>query len=243
MRKMLVLLALCLLMAGCKEAKTEEIAWQTVQETEVTEAAEVMSETDLYAPVLDSYRLALTEGWNQGQCMEAGISMLTAYCMGGDAPLLNICYVFHDLDGDGDKELLIAPTFYDGFVDNMVFDCYELEEGQPRQLFCGHERSRYYLCYGEDGTGWIANEASGGAGRSGWFYYLYDGNGLTIQQSVICDADYSPDAPWFTGTDDRWDLAIMTCVSEEEARTVIDSYEKLKCSIYRGFNIYTFDMQ
>ena len=243
MRKMLLMMVVCLLLTGCREAKPEETVWQTVPETEVTETTETMRENQPYAPVLDVYRQALTEDWNQGQCMEAGISMLTAYCMEGGNPLNNLCYAFYDLDGDGDAELLIAPTFNDGFVDNMVFDCYDLVDGQPRQLLCGYERNRYYLCYGEDGTCWIANEASAGAGHSGWFYYHYDGNGLSIQRSVICDADSSPDAPWFAGSDDSWGLTDMTCVSEEEARKVIDSYENLKCNIYRGFNIYTFGMQ
>lgn len=241
MRKLLLLLAVCLLLTGCREAKPEETGLTAIPETVTTEATEEISETDLYAPVLDSYRQALTERWNQGQCMDAGISILTAYCMEGENALQNLCYAFYDLDGDGDKELLIAPTFHDGFVDDMVFDCYDLSDGQPRQLFCGYERNRYYLCYGEDGTCTIANEGSGGAGHSGWFYYLYDGNGLVIQQTVILDSDSPAEEPWFVGKDDSWELSDMTSVSEMEAREVIDSYETRKCSIYRGFNCYTFD--
>jgi hypothetical protein len=243
MRKMLLLLVLCLLLAGCKDAKPAETVLPTVPETEVTETTEGIKEADPYAPVLEIYRQALTEQWHQGQCMEAGISLLTAYCMEGASPLQNLCYALYDLDGDGDEELLIAPTFNDGFVDNMAFDGYDLVDGQPRQLFCGSERNRYYLCYGEDGTCWVANEGSGGAGHSGWFYYLYDGKGLAIQHSVVFDSDSLVDSPWFVGADDSWDISSMTNVPEAEARNVIDSYEKMKCNIHRGFNCHTFDMQ
>ena len=90
--------------------------------------------------------------WNPGQCAENGISILTAYIGETETPLQNLCFAFHDLDGDGDRELLIAPTVSNGFVDEMVFEAYDHTAGEIRLIFTGWERNRYYLCMEADGT-------------------------------------------------------------------------------------------
>lgn len=247
MKRMLSLLVLSvvLICSGCKaETDPEQTLPQTTvrQETpETTEpvlspGAEANSEyIQTYASVLETYAQALTERWNQAQCAEAGISILTAYCTTGENPLHNLCFAFHDLDADGDSELLIAPTFYDGFVDEMVFAMYDMVDGAPRLLFNGAERIRYYLCCDENGDWWIANEASGGAGYSGWFYSRYDGAGLSVETSVIYDADSAPDAPWFLGTDDSWDLNVKEAVEEAAAWEMIASFDAWKTNVHRGF--------
>lgn len=247
MKRMLPLLFLSFLLifTGCK---TETDPAPTIPEStvqlEIPESTEPVvlpaDEADseyiqAYSSVLETYAQALTERWNQAQCSEAGISILTAYCTEGENPLHNLCFAFHDLDGDGDEELLIAPTFHDGFVDEMVFAMYDLADGAPRLLFNGFERIRYYLCYDENGDWRIANEGSGGAGHSGWFYSRYDGTGLTVETSVIFAADRAPDAPWFLGTDDTWDLDTKEAVEEAAAREVIASFDARKTNIHRGF--------
>lgn len=253
MKRLLSLLFLCLALtcSGCKTKTDPSMALpQTTVRQEMLETTELaVLPTDevnseymqMYASVLETYAQALTGRWNQGQCMEAGISILTTYCMTGENPLHNLCFALHDLDADGDSELLIAPTFCDGFVDKMVFAMYDLADGTPRLLFNGAERDRYYLCYGENGDCRIANEASGGAGHSSWFYFRYDGTGLAVETSVILDVDSAPDAPWFLGTDDTWDLDTKEAVDEAAAREIIVSFDAEKTDIHRGFpNQLTF---
>lgn len=252
--KRLLFLFLCVLLTctGCKKetpelpAGPETTALEaTIAQTEIpqtTESAAIYvdeedaNDTALYSSVLETYRQALTENWNQAQCSDANISILTAYCTQGENSLHNLCFAFHDLDGGGDKELLIAPTVNDGFVDKMVFAMYDLVDGAPRQLFSGFDRIRYYLCYGDNGECWIANEGSGGAAASCWFYYRYDGTDLVTEKSVIFDADTSPEAPWFIGTDDSWDLTTKKSVDEATALELIGSFDEIKVNIHRGFS-------
>lgn len=258
MRKMAFFLALCLLLPGCKRDISQETTASetaTVQttavQTEIPETTEQhfvyfheedVSYVQLYAPVLDTYYQALTEKWNQAQCAQANISILTAYCTEGAEPLQNMCFLFHDLDGDGDKELLIGAAVNDEPVDRQLFEVCDLVDGEPRQLLCGSERNRYYLCYDENSVCWIANEGSGGAAVSGWFYSLYDGMGLAVQKSVIFDADTSPSAPWYLGQDGEWDVTGKEPVDEAAARSVIASFDAIKGNIHRDFSHqHTFD--
>lgn len=251
MKKCILWLAFCLLLTACaKETEAPKI-----QETEAFVPQTTIAETEpgwllpedeadfeVYRPVLDIYWHALKEKWNPAQCAEGGISLLTAYMVESGEPLQNLCFAFHDLDGDGDRELLIAPTTANGFVDEMVFETYDLADGKPRLIFTGWERNRYYLCMEDDGTVWFANEGSGGAAVSYWFYSRYDGNGLNVEKSLIFDADTYPDAPWLQGSDYSWDYLTMETIDEAVALAAIDSYDAIKCDIHRGFtHQYTFD--
>ena len=250
MKRFLLWLTLCLILTGCANGgetppiqEVEPVLLETTASEPDPALNEDQADMAAYAPVLRIYRQALEEGWDQAQCAGGGISLLTAYIMQTENPLQNMCYAFHDLDGDGDRELLIAPAVSDGFVDNMVFEAYDLSEGEPRLLFTGWERNRFYLCMENDGTVWFVNEGSGGAAVRSWLYSRYDGNGLKVEKSLIFDGGTFPDSPWFLGTDDSRDLTKMESINEETAQTVIASYDAIKCSIHRGFSHqYTFDM-
>ena len=251
MKKWILWMVLCLLLVGC--AKEAEASQNCETETVVPQTAAVETEPgwllpedeadyEAYSPVLDIYRQALKEKWDLALCSESNISLLTAYVMESGEPLQNLCFAFYDLDGDGDRELLIAPTFYDGFVNKMVFEAYDLADGKPHLLFTGWERNRYYLCMEADGTVWFANEGSSGAANSSWFYSQYDGRELTVVKSVIFDAYASPEAPWFMGSDCSWELTEMEPIDENLAFETIAFFDALKCDVHRGFSHqYTFD--
>ena len=251
MKKWILWLVLCLLLTGCaKEAETPQnnetetaVPQTTIAETEPGWLLpEDEADYDAYSPVLDTYRQALKEKWDLARCSESDISLLTAYVMESEEPLQNLCFAFHDLDRDGDRELLIAPTFYDGFVDKMVFEAYDLAGGKPHLLFTGWERNRYYLCMEADGTVWFANEGSSGAANSSWFYSQYDGGELQAVISVIFDAHASPEAPWFMGSNSSWDLTEMEPIDETLAFETIASFHSMKCDVHRCFSHqYTFD--
>ncbi len=85
---------------------------------------------DHYAPVLEKYRRALSEGWTKEQCEIEGISLRMQ--SGGD--FTKAGYAFLDLDGDGREELIIAEESTDR-TDNF-WDFYTtLEDGTPIQLW------------------------------------------------------------------------------------------------------------
>ena len=249
-----VIWSVCILlcgMAGCeREAPVETTVPEAVTtQTEVPEPTEAHSvymdeetvrDVQLYGSVLETYRQALTEKWNMEQYAEAGISYLATYCDGGD-PKQNVCFGFHDLDRDGDRELLIGAAVNDEPVDKQTFEAYDLVDGEPRQLFCGFERIRYYLC-DVDGVFWIARESSGGAAQSDWLYMVYHGQELEVMQGIAFDADATPETPWYAVHDIDYDVTGAESLDEKTAKSVIASFEERKISMHRGFACqYTFD--
>lgn len=238
------ILAGCLLlcgMTGCGEKTEETVPVQTAEAAETTAHLsaymdeQTAADAEAYASVLEHYHQALTENWSMAQYAEAGLSYMATYC----ADKSSVFFSFYDLDADGDRELLIGSAVNDEVVDRQVFEAYDLIDGTPRQLFCGFERIRYYLC-DVDGEYWIVREGSGGAAISYWHYARYDGNGLVLQDGIIFNADSSPDAPWFRTED--WEGETCVSIDAETAEEIIAAYDAKKANIYRGFTcIYTFD--
>lgn len=100
---------------------TEAVTKPTVSE---------MQAEDHYAPVIQKYRSAISEGWTKEQCQIEGIS--TRMEAGGDFSKAG--YAFLDLDGDGREELIIAEESLP-HMDN-IWDLYTtLEDGTPIQLW------------------------------------------------------------------------------------------------------------
>ena len=239
-----LILAGCALLCGC-EQKAEETTLPV--QTEATSAETTVDvgpyleeqtalDAEAYGSVLEAYHRAMTEEWTMGQYAEAGLSYMPIYC-GGKSDVL---FAFQDLDGDGDRELLIGSAVNDETVDRQVFDAYDLVNGQPRQLFCGFERIRYYLCREEEGGWYFAREGSGGAAVSYWTYALYDGAGLSFRNGLVYDADTNPEEPWFQTCD--LDGTKAEAIEAELAEHIIAMNDAQKINIHRGFTCqYTFD--
>ena len=232
----------CTLLCGCTKKVEETVPAQTAAavETTVNHSAYMDEQTVLdvqaYASVLETYQKALTEDWTMAQYAEAGLSYMATYCGGRDS----VFYGFHDLDGDGDRELLIGSAVNDDVVDRQIFEAYDLVDGKPRQLFCGYERIRYYLCMEEDGSCYFAREGSGGAARSYWCYARYDMGGMIFLDGVTYDADENPEEPWFRTGDLEGNLA--EALDGETAQEIIAGHDARKVNVYRGFScIYTFE--
>ena len=246
-KMMACILAGCAVLCGC-EQKTEETLPVLTVETTVEAAAETVGgigpymdeqtaqDAESYGSVLESYHKALTEGWTMAQYAEAGLSYMATYCPDKSS----VFFAFYDLDGDGDRELLIGPAVNDEFLDRQIFEAYDLVDGKPRQLFCGFERIRHYLCMAEDGSCYFAREGSGGAAVSYWRYTRYEQGGVVFLDGVTFDADESPDAPWFRTGDMEGNLA--EALDAETAERIIGEHDARKANVYRGFTcVYTFD--
>lgn len=242
-------LALCG-MTGCKQEIPEEttvpetaVTQTTAAETEISETIGVYMDeqtavdVEAYSSVLETYHKALTENWGMAQYAEAGLSYMATYCGTKDSVLFAFC----DLDEDGDRELLIGAAVNDEFVDKQVFEAYDLMDGVPRQLFCGFERIRYYLCMDDAGDYYFAREGSGGGALSYWRYTRYEKGGIIFLDGVTFNADESPDAPWFRIGDMEGNLA--EALDGEEAERIIGKHDAQKVNIHRGFTCqYTFDV-
>ena len=81
--------------------------------------------------------------------------------------LSQAAYLFKDVDGDGDEELLILDSAGDTSVtgiddNNLIIACFTRKNGQIFHVFDGWTRNRYSLC--TDGA--FYNRGSNGAGNS-----------------------------------------------------------------------------
>ena len=216
---------------------TAETASETVADLGPYLDEQTAMDGESYGSILETYHKALTEEWNMGQYAEAGLSYMATYCPDKSS----VFFAFEDLDADGDRELLIGPAVSDDFLDKQIFEAYDLVDGQPRQLFCGYERLRYYLCREEEGGWYFAREGSGGAAVSDWGYANYHGAGLSFRNGLIYDADTNPEEPWFQTCDLEGTKA--ESIDAELAEHIIAMNDVQKVNVYRGFNcLYTFDI-
>ena len=198
--------------------KAEDIAEDTAETGEPEEETEAADDgmTEAYESILDDYRDLVQNQWDYDKIYEKNYSDL--------ALMVSVGYTLYDLDQDGQPELLIGETDTEEPVNRMILDAYTMDGDTAKQLFTSQERNRYYLIEDEAGAVLIANEGSNGAASSGWLYYTVENGALSIQQSVIYDAGADEQNPWFTSTDDDWDVSNDTPTDEETAQAVIDSY-------------------
>ena len=81
---------------------------------------------------------------------------------------------------------MIAGILDDSYTELVLFDLYNLENGQPVQLATSRARSRYFLR--SDGS--VLNEGSNGAGNSIFVVNRLTGSALTPVESAFT---------WYTG--------------------------------------------
>ena len=130
-------------------------------------------------------------------------------------------YAMRDVNGDGIKELIIAPT--DGSM--YIYDMYTLSGGECVKLLEGNSRgSVYTLRIG----GTVGAELSVNGDSFCLKTYRIEDAALVCEQCVVYNADeYDPaavpGAPWHTGTDipEGGDLSAMTEISEEEGLAMV----------------------
>lgn len=143
-------------------------------------------EMEYYDSLLSTYRRAIEEDWNPGQCAEKGISLMIGYY--GEL-YKELGYTTMDLDDNGIQELIIT----DG---TNIYDLYTIiqdEETGPLRLVDAMERIEYFLVENNR----IYCRGSGGAARTYHTLYNLDGRELVVLEGYAFDADTDPDNPWF----------------------------------------------
>ena len=156
MKKALLTLLVCLLtvalFVGCASDATTETSTTgatTPTETKPTEEITEKTEEDLgysknlYAAQIERYFLAVSEKWDEGSCLENGISPLVSYYYEGNA-LENVGYTFIDFDNNGTSELVIGAIM-NADVDPIVFEIYTLKNDEAVSLAQSGSRKRYFL--------------------------------------------------------------------------------------------------
>ncbi len=211
------------------EAAQGTVATETLTATEAQTAettqdpAAVLGTVASYDEIIENYRTMIKEKWDASQIYETDYSPVLSYLTGADNAQDTVGYVYMDINGDGEDELLIGETDTELAANRMIFDAYTLKDGQPVQLFVSHERNRYYLCEDESGAILVANEAANGAANSAWYYYIVSGTELQVVQGVIYDLAADEQNPWFITYDDDWDTSNDEPTTEEDAQNIIDS--------------------
>lgn len=171
-----------------------------------------------YAAVLERYEQAIREGWDREKCAEQGVNALVpVVCspeVGG-----KVGYALLDLDGDGAQELLIGPCDDSG----LVLALYAQDGDEAKEVFSGWERNSYV--YTTDGR--FYNHGSNSAYNSGDFLYSYASGALRFDEGVVIDAWADENEPYFSVSDDSWDVSGAEKISEETFMERASGYQSM----------------
>ncbi len=150
--KGLLVLVLALVLGGCAPK----------------EAVKEVSNEEKYKSILDAYKVALEEEWDNSKLFDNNLNYMVDHF---EDRMNHIGYYFIDLDGDGSDELLIGGLGYDE-VNNIVLDIYTYVNDEVVLLAQGGERSAYYIIDDND----VLNSGASSAYESTWsFKKLKDG--------------------------------------------------------------------
>lgn len=194
----------------------------------------------VYSPVIDAYRRALAEHWEEdGDKLEAN-GIPYEFRIGGEDP--EIVAGLIDIDGDGSPELLI----YDNHNRSTLWNAYTVKGGKVVRLFISSNRDRWNLMREDDDTYLFENEGSSGGTNSINFYYALKGGQLVFLRGVIYDekseqrlnGEYYEtgdenkkvaSAPYFTTTTDqrgRAEYVDLVPVTEADAKAITKAYDR-----------------
>lgn len=171
-----------------------------------------------YAAILERYAQAIREGWDREKCDEQGVNTLVSVVC---SPEVNgkIGYALIDLDGDGTQELLIGPCDDSG----LVLELFALDGDEAKEVFTGWERNSYV--YRTDGR--FYNHGSNSAYNSGDFLYSYASGALRFEEGVVIDAWFDENEPYFSVSDDSWDVSGAEKISEETFMERATGYQSM----------------
>lgn len=144
---------------------------------------EVREPNYYYEPLIETYRQAIRENWNPGQCMENGISLMIGYY--GEL-YDTLGHNQYDLNGDGNDELIIT----DG---TNIYDLYTVSNGEVIHLASAMERKEYFVTT----DGYIYEMGSGSYAVGYYSLYTLGQQNLVLERGFMMDAEADPGNPWF----------------------------------------------
>lgn len=176
-----------------------------------------------YAAYVENCRLALTQRWDAEKMWEhelnanALMDYLSQEAYPTDSAADELGWCLYDINRDGVNELIMGAVSQP----QEVYDIMAYDGAKLVRVFEGWNRNVGHVCH--DGT--VAVRGSGGAARSNYSFYVLSGTSLAHFGSIIHDADYSPNAPWFISSLDDGDVSKASPASEAQAQNLISQYE------------------
>lgn len=150
---------------------------------------DVFEEEAQYTEIVDLYGDALHDSWSEDDYAVAGMNGLAS---GLESPE-DLGYVYKDLDGDGNGELLIGPTDPQLYGEGAVFEIYTIDDGLSVEVVSSDEDDFYYVC--EDNT--IRREVFLEDGHWQIDYYDFKDGGLVCKEILVMDEGMDKEDPWF----------------------------------------------
>ena len=194
--------------------KKSEIPKKTEDETEQETKAEDIDYMQLYADVLDRYHVYITHKvdiFGRG----VGLTGLKEPVIFVDIQenLNDIGFTLKDINSDGIPELFVGERNHYSDGVNQILAAYILTDGEPKLLFEGWSRNRYYVT----SNGGFYKERSGGAASNSKTLYSIDENG-----NLVCHGCYftEPNYDWsetyhYYNTSGELDIECSQILSEE----------------------------
>ena len=228
MKKLIVILIVMALLTGCASSQglkpTAPAADATTAPTQNTTEEDAVDEIEasthymqnVYPKQIQRYYTAVSQRWDEITYLDNDMSALAARYYAGN-PLDNIGFAFMDLDGDGIWELVIGAT-----QDSLVFEIWDLKNGEPVLIAQSGSHNRYYLQYADDQ--WtVGYEAENGAANFAVYSLKLVSGEFQGVQGVVFDARINEENPWFQTTNLDMDGSNGTPITEETATTMTNA--------------------
>ena len=242
--KLIAILMVILLLAGCQSSQGELPAADpttasTAEPTQNTTEEDVVDEIEasthymqnVYPKQIERYYTAISQKWDELAYLDNEMSTLTARYYEGN-PMDNVGFAFVDLDRDGIWELVIGAT-----QDSLVFEIWDLKNGEPVMVAQSGSHNRYYLQYADDQ--WtVGYEAENGAANFAVYSLKLVSGEFQVIQGVVFDALANEENPWFQATDLDMDGSNDTPITEETAVTMMNATR----SIYTTADYFPYSL-
>ena len=221
------------------EAPAEDETESPKQETPApnpsgtAETAEGTDDEKDYQSILDKYRTALQEGWDEEKLVENGLSYMLRYSA-EPKDRAAVGYMIRDINNDGTGELFIGKQ-PEGKYQETIYQIYTLKNGEPVLVIEGSERDEYFLCV-DNST--IYREGSGSAFDGFFFSYILDPGTekLRMVEGLLFDERADEKNPWFFVQTDDFDASKGQPITEDQFNKAQDAFSaNIKQIDYKSF--------
>ena len=211
-----IILGMMLCISGCQKPESAT----TTAESDEEEAQEQPEEYGYYGELIAAAGECAIK--NNGEKPE-NYDFSSVIYMKKDWDYGTLGYLIRDMDGNGTDELIFGGNADESgsWYDSIIYDVYTISDGELVHVLDGWERNRYFLCE----NGMIANEGASSAFDGSYSYFTFEGDRLSLVESVIWKYEGDENAcVYYHTTESELDTENAEIISEEQADAVIEKY-------------------